>query len=83
MDPNFNPDDINEMSSMFANIMSDSDQGYVMEFSISRLQAKDLMTMWTKACLGDPVSTAQCLVEYGKIMMELQYALKTDERNKN
>lgn len=82
MDPNhFDPDDIDEMSNMFANIMHDSDQGYTMEFSISRLQAKDLMMMWTKACLGDPVSTAQCLIEYGKIMLELQYALTNDERD--
>jgi hypothetical protein len=70
-----------EMSTMFAKIISDSDQGYVMEFSISRLQAKDLMSMWTKACLGDPISTAQCLIEYGKIMLELQYALTNDERD--
>ena len=82
MDPNhFDPDDLSEMSSMFASIMSDSDQGYTMEFSISRLQAKDLMNMWTKACLGDNVSTAQCLIEYGKIMLELQYALTNDERD--
>ena len=82
MDPNhFDPDDLSEMYSMFARIMSDSDQGYTMEFSISRLQAKDLMNMWTKACLGDNVSTAQCLIEYGKIMLELQYALTNDERD--
>lgn len=82
MDPNhFDPDDLSEMSTMFARILSDSDQGYTMEFSISRLQAKDLMGMWTKACLGDAVSTAQCLIEYGKIMLELQYALTNDERD--
>jgi len=82
MDPkDFDPDDLSEMSTMFARIMSDSDQGYTMEFSISRLQAKDLMNMWTKACLGDPISTAQCLIEYGKIMLELQYALTNDERD--
>lgn len=82
MDPqDFDPNDLSEMSTMFARIMSDSDQGYTMEFSISRLQAKDLMNMWTKACLGDPVSTAQCLIEYGKIMLELQYALTNDERD--
>lgn len=81
MEPkDFDPEDMEEMSMMFANIMHDSDQGYTMEFSISRLQARDLMTMWTKACLGDPKSTAQCLVEYGKIMLELQYALTNDER---
>jgi len=82
MDPkDFDPNDMEEMSTMFAKIISDSDQGYVMEFSISRLQAKDLMSMWTKACLGDPISTAQCLIEYGKIMLELQYALTNDERD--
>jgi hypothetical protein len=82
MDPkDFDPSDMEEMSTMFAKIISDSDQGYVMEFSISRLQAKDLMSMWTKACLGDPISTAQCLIEYGKIMLELQYALTNDERD--
>jgi hypothetical protein len=82
MDPkDFDPSDMEEMSTMFAKIISDSDQGYVMEFSISRLQAKDLMSMWTKACLGDSISTAQCLIEYGKIMLELQYALTNDERD--
>jgi len=82
MDPKeFDPDDMEEMSIKFAKIMSDSDKGYTMEFSISRLQAKELMSMWTKACLGDATSTAQCLIEYGKIMMELDYALTYDERD--
>ena len=68
------------MSEKFARLMFDSDKGYTLEFSISRLQAKDLMQMWTKACLGSPESIADCLIEYGKIMLELQYALSNDER---
>ena len=77
----FNPDDMDEMSEKFARLMFDSDKGYTLEFSISRLQAKDLMQMWTKACLGSPESIADCLIEYGKIMLELQYALTNDERD--
>jgi hypothetical protein len=76
----FNPDDMDEMSEKFARLMFDSDKGYTLEFSISRLQAKDLMQMWTKACLGSHEAIADCLIEYGKIMLELQYALSNDER---
>ncbi len=77
----FDPMDMQELSIKFSRMMSDKDQGYMMEFSISRLQAKDMMIMWMKACLGDTSAQAQCFAEFGKIMLELEYAITNDERN--
>lgn len=80
MDSFIDPEDMDELSNTYYQMMRDNDKGYVLEFSISRLQAKDMMKIWTLACIGESESINQCLVEFGKIMLELNYALETDTR---
>lgn len=76
---NFDPDDMDEMSELFATIYEDAHQGYIMEFTISRLVARDLVRTWNRARTGDPKAVATCVAEYGRIMNELENALAIDE----
>jgi hypothetical protein len=76
---NFDPADMQEMSELFSHIYSDSQQGYIMEFTISRLAARDLVKTWRKAKSGDQNAIAICFDEYNRIMGELEYALRYDD----
>lgn len=76
---NFDPEDMEEMSELFARIYEDSHQGYIMEFTISRLAARDLVRTWNRARTGDPQAVATCVAEYGRIMGELENALSYDD----
>lgn len=76
----FDPDDLHELNETFARVTRDADQGYTMEFSISRLQARELLGTWVRAQFGDPYALATCIQEYGKIMDELKNALDADDR---
>lgn len=80
MEPNnFDPDDMEEMSELFAHIYEDAHRGYIMEFTISRLAARDLVGTWNRARTGDAQAVAACVREYGRIMGELENALAYDE----
>jgi hypothetical protein len=76
---NFDPDDMEEMSELFARIHNDSQRGYIMEFSISRLGARDLVKVWRRAKSGDKKAISLCFDEYNRIMSELEYALNYDD----
>ncbi len=71
----FDPDDMTELEGIFAQMIADNEEGYVMEFIISKLAAKELVAIWQNAMFGDPTSIQMCLVEYGKIMDELEAAI--------
>lgn len=80
MEPdNFDPDDMEEMSELLATIYEDAHQGYIMEFTISRLAARDLVRTWNRARSGDLRAAASCAREYNRIMSELENALATEE----
>lgn len=78
MSEEFNPDDMSELQGIFAQMIQDNETGFVMEFIISRLAAKELVEHWNKACQGNSVALAICLHEYGKIMAELVEALSSE-----
>lgn len=75
----FDPDDMSELEGIFAQMVEDNEQGYVMEFVISKLAAKELVAIWDNAMFGDPSSVQLCLMEYGKIMQELADALSNSD----
>ena len=70
----FNPDDLDELESTFARILKHNDSGYIMEFSISRLNAQELLECWHEAMMGDQIAMARSMMEYAKIMTQLQIA---------
>jgi hypothetical protein len=77
-DDKFRPEDMAEMSDRLESIVRDSEQGYMMEFIISRQDAKELVKVWEMARDGDEVASLMCLMEYGKIMIQLGKALRDD-----
>jgi hypothetical protein len=78
-DDDLNPDDMSELEGIFAQMIEDDQTGYIMEFVISKLAAKELVEAWTKACDGDTNSFYLSMHEYGKIMREMQDALAGDK----
>jgi hypothetical protein len=83
MDPDdfdFNPDDLAELEKRFEHVISDSENGYILELLISRANAKGLLKTWIEACLGDTVSMRAAMHEYGRIMQELKDAMVDDDR---
>ena len=76
MSSDFDPEDVTELEGIFAQMIEDNETGFVMEFVISRLAAKELVESWTLACLGDVVGLSASLHEYAKIVRELEDALE-------
>jgi hypothetical protein len=75
-----NPDDFAELEERFDHVISDSENGYILELLISRINAKGLLKTWIQACLGDTVSMRAAMHEYGRIMQELKDAMADDDR---
>jgi hypothetical protein len=71
----FQPEDINEIDGAFTSIIKDNNDGFVVEFVISVLAAKELVNEWIKACYGDAKSLNISLHEYAKIIAEIERAL--------
>lgn len=71
-----NPDDMSELEGIFAQMIEDNETGFIMEFVISKLAAKELVQAWTAAVEGDADAAYLCMHEYGKIMTEIRYALE-------
>jgi len=77
-DDDLNPEDMTELEGIFAQMIEDNETGFVMEFIISRLAAKELDEAWTNAQDGNVHALYLCLNEYDKIMNEIRYALNED-----
>lgn len=78
-DDRFRPEDLQEMAQRFSGIIRDADQGYIMEFVISKADAKEIVAVYDAAMHGDQLSMAMCWNEYAKIMRELKRALRRDD----
>jgi hypothetical protein len=72
---NFDPDDMTELEGIFAEMISDNEDGFVMEFGISRLAAKELVDLWYQSVSGDKAAQLSSWAEYTKIVMQLKLAL--------
>jgi len=74
-DEGFDPHDIDELEGLFTEIVSDNEDGFVMEFIISVLAAKELIDLWEQAELGDYDAQQASWKEYTKIIMKLENAV--------
>ena len=74
----FNPEDMSELQGIFAQMIYDNENGFIVEFCVSRLAAKELVEAWQDACYGDPNGLAISMHEYAKIMTIFQQHLKDD-----
>ena len=71
----FDPDDMYELEGIFTEIVSDNEDGFVMEFIISVLAAKELIDLWELAQDGNAEAHYLCMEEYGKIVSHLEEAI--------
>lgn len=75
----FDPDDMTELEGIFAEMISDNEDGFVMEFGISRLAAKELVDLWYQSVNGSKQAQAASWAEYTKIIIQLKLALGEDD----
>ena len=77
-DEPFDPDDLAEMAARFSGIIRDAGEGFTMEFVINRSDAKEIIQVWKAAIDGDKLALAMCFAEFGKIVTELEQALRDE-----
>lgn len=75
----FQPDDINELDDTFTSIIKDDNDGFVVEFVISVLAAKELVELYLSALHGNLVAKQKSWHEYSKIIAELTQAINEHE----
>jgi hypothetical protein len=75
----FQPEDINEMDGAFTSIIKDNNDGFVVEFAISVLAAKELVELYLEALQGNAKAQEKCWHEYAKIIAELTQALNNHD----
>jgi hypothetical protein len=71
----FDKDDISELEGIFTNIIKDDSDGFVVEFVISVLAARELVELYLQAQTGDEIAKNKSWHEYSKIIAELTQAL--------
>ena len=71
----FDSKDISELEGIFTSIIKDDQDGFVIEFLISVLAAKELVELYLRAQRGDVFAKEKCWHEYSKIIAELTQAL--------
>jgi hypothetical protein len=71
----FDKNDINELEGIFTNLIKDDSDGFVMEFIISVLAARELVELYLRAQSGDEIAKKKSWFEYSKIIAELTQAL--------
>ena len=71
----FDKDDISELEGIFTNIIKDDSDGFVVEFVISVLAARELVELYLQAQTGDEIAKEKSWNEYSKIIAELTQAL--------
>lgn len=71
----FDSKDISELEGIFTSIIKDDQDGFVIEFLISVLAAKELVELYLRAQRGDVFAKEKCWYEYSKIIAELTQAL--------
>ena len=71
----FDKNDISELEGIFTSIIKDDSDGFVVEFVISVLAARELVELYLRAQTGDVFAKEKCWYEYSKIIAELTQAL--------
>lgn len=77
-DENFNPDDMEDMDKRFDQIIRDTENGYCVEFHLTRLAARDMVKEWMQALLGDQEAAKGCMQTYSYIASCIMEELQKD-----
>jgi hypothetical protein len=73
----FDPEDMAEISASFAKI-TDSFEGYCVEFHVTKHGAKNMVEEWKQAMDGDQDCLFKCMENYSYIVGEIIEALMLD-----
>lgn len=79
-DENFNPADMEELNKKFDQIIRDTENGYIVEFHITRLAAREMAEEWLEAVLGVEESAKACMQNYGYIVTCIMDEMKKDDQ---
>lgn len=75
-DPEFDPDDIEELEQAFARVDRDLHKGYRMEFHLSKETALDMIDEWQSALMGSRDASNMCWSRYAYIVSEIILAVE-------
>jgi hypothetical protein len=75
----FDPSDIADLETKFARIKKDSSVGYTVEFIMTKLAAREMVSTWLSALLGDRDATRICMSNYSYLVEEIMNVLQEDD----
>ncbi len=77
----FNPPDMEYLSDRFEQIIRDTENGYCVEFHITRLAAREMINEWIKAITGDLDAYRKCMDNYGYIVTCIMDEVNKDDKD--
>lgn len=81
-EPQFSPDDLEEMEAIFRNIEDGEKNGYELVFFINENDATELVEYWYDALAGEPIALTKIWSEFSKIMNHLMLEMsEPDDEN--
>lgn len=75
----FTPEDLQELSLRFNRMEEDAKTGYSIELQVSRAAAREMVSIWLEALMGDKKSLAVCFDNYSYLVGEIMDALGEDD----
>jgi hypothetical protein len=75
----FNPDDIADLERIFARTVEDSENGYIVEFHISKLAAKEMVEEWIEGLMGNRAAIKSWMHNYSYIVESIMEQLQADD----
>jgi hypothetical protein len=72
----FNPDDIADLERIFARTVQDSEEGYIVEFHLSKLAAKEMVEEWLEGLMGSRTAIKSWMNNYSYIVESIMEQLQ-------
>lgn len=80
-EPQFNPEELEEIAQLMDAIMEEEAVGYQMMFWISVGAAKELLGSWERYIGGSAEDGILCMQEFAKIVEQLRMVVESDEKD--
>jgi hypothetical protein len=80
-EPQFNPEELEEIAQLMDAIMEEEAVGYQMMFWISVGAAKELLESWSRYAKGSAEDGILCMQEFAKIVEQLKMVVDLDEKD--
>ena len=79
-DDEFDPIELAAISDSLDRIFANEQEGYEMIFWINGNDAQELVTSYAEASRGDPLAISRCFYEFGKIVHQIEAAIREEDR---